>query len=188
VREFDFFDAKGALESAVDALNAPPLEFVATDVKHLRSGQSAEIRLRGKSIGTIGRLSDEIASAYKFRQAVFVAEIDLETLLQSGEQEILYRPLPVFPSIVRDVSFLVKRSTGFAEIKQAIEGQGFELLRKVEFVDVYEGRGLADDERSVTIRFEYRSDERTLIEEEVETVHHRMLQNLESSFGVKQRM
>jgi phenylalanyl-tRNA synthetase beta chain len=186
-REFDFYDAKGALESALGATNAPELFFKAADVKHLRKGQSAEILLDGKTVGTIGRLNDEIAQSYKFRQPVFVAEIDLETILAEKPAPVLYRPLPVYPSVERDVSVLVKRAVAFAEIKQMIESQGFELLRKVEFVDVYEGKGVADDERSLTVRLVYRSDERTLIETEVEPVHNKILFELEEKFGAKQR-
>ncbi|HEX9963338.1 MAG TPA: phenylalanine--tRNA ligase subunit beta, partial [Pyrinomonadaceae bacterium] len=187
VREFDFYDAKGALETAIEAVNLPALEFAAADVKHLRKGQSAEIRAGGKAVGTIGRLNDEIAAAYKFRQPVFVAEIDLQTLLLAKQNVVLYRPLSIYPSIQRDVSLLVKRSVSFAEIKKAVETQGFELLRKIGFVDVYEGKGMADDERSVTIRLEYRSDERTLTEPEAEAVHTQILQILERDLGAKQR-
>jgi phenylalanyl-tRNA synthetase beta chain len=186
-REFDFFDAKGALESAIGATNAPALTLKSSEVKHLRKGQSAEILLNGKTVGSIGRLADEIANSYKFRQPVFVAEIDLETVLAEKEPPVLYRPLPIFPSVERDVSVLVKRNISFAVIKQAIETQGFELLRKVEFVDVYEGKGVADDERSLTVRLIYRSDERTLIEAEVESVHNKILSALEENFGAKQR-
>ena len=187
LREFDFYDAKGALESAIDATNAPNLEFAASDVKHLRKGQSAEILLNGKTVGTIGRLNDEISQSYKFRQPVFVAEIDLQTILAEKQQTILYRPLLVYPSVERDVSLLVKRIVSFADIRQTIESQGFELLKNVEFVDVYEGKGIADDERSLTIRLVYRSAERTLIEEEVETVHNKILQTTEEKFDAKQR-
>ena len=187
LREFDFYDAKGALEAALGATNAPDLDFRPANVKHLRKGQSAEITLGGKAVGSIGRLADEIAQSYKFRQPVYVAEIDLETILNEKEQTVLYHPLPVYPSVERDVSVLVKRALAFSEIKRAIESQGFELLRKVEFVDVYEGKGVADDEHSLTVRFVYRSDERTLIESEVESVHSRILKALENDFGAKQR-
>lgn len=187
VRELDFYDAKGALESAIDAANAPALEFAAKEVRHLRQGQSAEILLGGKSIGTIGRINDEIADSYKFRQPVFVAEIDLQTLLGAKQDDVLYQPLSIYPAVQRDVSVLVKRSTTFAAIKQAVAAQNFELLKKVEFVDVYEGKGVADDERSITIRLEYRSAERTLTEPEVETVHAEILRALERELNAKQR-
>jgi len=187
LREFDFFDAKGALESAIDSINVSPLQFKAAEVKHLRKGQSAEILSNGKTVGTIGRLSDELAQNYKFRQPVFVAEIDLQTILAEKEQTVLYRPLPVYPSMVRDVSLLVNRSVGFADVKNSILSGNYELLRSVEFVDVYEGKGVPDDSRSLTIRLEYRSDERTLVEEEVEGIHRDIIGNLENNLGVKQR-
>ena len=187
LREYNFFDAKGALEIAADALNVPALEFNAANARHLQKGQSAEILLNGEKVGTIGRLSDDIAQNYKFKQPVFVAEVDLENILQAKEQDILYKPLPIFPSIVRDVSLLAKRNVSFADVKNAIEAENFELLRKIEFVDVYEGKGMADDERSMTIRLAYRSDERTLLEEEIEKIHAQILQNLEEKLNAKQR-
>lgn len=188
VREFDFYDAKGALEAAAEALNLSELEFSPVDVKHLRRGQAARISYRNNPVGTIGRLADEIAQSYKFKQPVFVAEIDLETALGAGEREIFYRPLPSLPSVQRDISLLVGRDKSFAEIKKYIEAQEFELLRRVEYVDVYEGKGIGDNERSLTLRFEYRSDERTLLEEEVDAVHQKILDALAEKFGAKLRM
>ncbi len=187
VRALDFYDAKGALETAVGALNLPDLAFVAKDVKHLQKGQSAEIRFNGNPVGSLGRLSEEISANYKFKQSVFVAEIDLQTLLQAEQPGVFYYPLPKFPAIVRDISLLIKRSLSFAEIKQEIKANNYELLRNIVFVDVYEGKGVADDERSLTIRLEYRSNERTLLEEEIETIHAQILQNLETKLNAKQR-
>ncbi len=186
-RELDFYDAKGVLEMAVDATNSPVLEFAAKDIKHLRKGQSAVITSNGKAVGTIGRLNDEITQNYKFKQPVFVAEIDLQTLLDAKQQTVFYRPLPIYPSVVRDVSLIAKRSVSFAQIKKTIEAESYELLKKVEFVDVYEGKGITEDERSLTIRLEYRSDTRTLLEQEVETVHTQILQNLGAKLGANQR-
>jgi phenylalanyl-tRNA synthetase beta chain len=186
-RELDFFDAKGALEAAMDAINLPGLEYKAKEIKHLQKGQAAEIALNGKTVGTIGRINQEISAGYKFKQPVYVAEIDLQTLLAEKENPVFYQPLPKFPAVLRDVSLLVKRTTSFADIIQTVETQGFELCKAVSFVDVYEGQGVAADERSVTIRLEYRSDERTLTEAEVEEVHRTILTEIESALGAKQR-
>ena len=187
VRELNFYDAKGAFESAIEAINIPSLEFTAKEIKHLRHGQAAEISLNGKAVGTIGRLNDEISSSYKFRQPIFVAEVDLNALFQSDKQNVLYHPLPIYPSIQRDISLLVKRIVSLSEIKQTIENEGFELLRKVEYVDVYEGKGVAGDSRSLTIRFEYRSNDKTLQEEEIETIHTLILKVLSEKLDAKQR-
>ncbi|HNU06989.1 MAG TPA: phenylalanine--tRNA ligase subunit beta [Pyrinomonadaceae bacterium] len=187
IGETDFYDAKGAFESAMHAIDAPSLSFAGSEVSHLRSGQSAEILLDGNRVGTIGRLSDEIAGSFKFRQPVFVAEADLDALLAAKPDAVIYRPLAVYPSVTRDVSFVIKRSLTFGAIREAILAENYELLRKVEFSDLFEGKGIAGDERSLTIRLEYRSDERTLVEEEVEFVHQSVLSSLERRFGIKVR-
>ena len=186
-RELDFYDAKGALEVAMDAINLPPLTYKPKDLKHLRKGQAAEISFNGKIVGSIGRLDDEISAGYKFRQPVFVAEIDLQSLLAEKEEAVFYKPLPKYPSVTRDVSLLVKRTTNFTNIVETVRALGFELCKNISFVDIYEGKGVADDERSVTIRLEYRSDERTLTENEVEEVHNKILSEIESQLAARQR-
>jgi phenylalanyl-tRNA synthetase beta chain len=171
VRDLDFFDLKGALEAAIEAMNLPPLSFGSTAVKHLGPGQSAAILMDGIRIGSIGRLAESIASEYKFRQPVFVAELDLSSLLEHPEQPVLYARLPRFPSVVRDVSLLVDRSVTVAELSKAAMDQSVPHLVSVTFVGTYEGEGIPDNKRSVTLRFEYRADDRTLRDEEVDQGH-----------------
>ncbi|MFL6374448.1 MAG: phenylalanine--tRNA ligase subunit beta, partial [Pyrinomonadaceae bacterium] len=187
VRELDFYDLKGAVEAALDAAHITQITFAATEVKHLRKGQAAAVSLNGHEIGTLGRLSDEIAATYKFRQAVYLAEIDLQTALSQPADPAVYEPLSKYPGITRDVSFVAKRSITFASIRNAIVDRDAELCRSVEFVDIYEGKGLADDERSITIRLEYRSDERTLIEDEVEALHERLISAAEQKLEISRR-
>ena len=180
-------DAKGAVEAALAAVGFDDAEFSSDHATHLRSGQSALIAVRGQSVGRLGRLNEELAGDYKFKQPVYVAEIDLQAVLTAETPPVLYRPLPRFPSVVRDVSFLVSRSTSFEEIRRAIVAQGHELCRSVSFVDVYEGKGIGADERSITIRLEYRSDERTLIDAEVDEVHERLVATVEKDLNIRRR-
>ena len=188
VRPLDFYDAKGAVEAALEAAGVPEPEFAPAEVKHLRPGQTASVSVGGATIGYFGRLNEEMSSHYKFKQAVFVAEIDLQAALSAPSSQVVYRPLPKYPGIVRDISFVVNRQIGFADIRNSVRDQKADLCRSVEFVDVYEGKGLAENERSVTIRLEYRSDERTLIEVEVETVHRGIVAAIENDLGIKQRI
>ncbi|HXI61449.1 MAG TPA: phenylalanine--tRNA ligase subunit beta, partial [Pyrinomonadaceae bacterium] len=152
VRELDFFDLKGAAEGAVDAMNLSELRYEAGAIKHLRPGQSAKVLSDSIQIGTIGRLSETLAGKYKFRQPVFVAEFDLTALLEAAERPVLYSPLPRFPSIVRDVSLLVDRSVSVADLMGAVQNQKTACFVGVTFVGTYEGEGIADDKRSVTLR------------------------------------
>ncbi len=186
-RELDFFDAKGAAEASFTSLGVSDAKFVAADIKHLRAGQAASIQIGDVAVGFLGRLSDDIARNYKFKQPVFVAEINLGTVLDLPVDASRYRHLAKFPPITRDVSFVAKRNISFAEILNAVEQENFELCRNILFVDVYEGKGMAEDERSITIRLEYRSDQRTLVEAEVEALHLQILGAIEKKLGIKPR-
>ncbi len=187
IRALDFYDAKGALENAITALQIGALEFIPREIKHLRKGQSAEVRYGGNAVGTIGRLSDDLELAYKFKQAVFVAEIDLDKVLKVEKEIVSYRPLPNFPSIERDVSLLISRDLSFANIRNAITAGNFENLHAVDFVDIYEGKGLSESERSLTLRLIYRAEERTLTDAEVDAVHQKILSFVETEFNAKLR-
>ena len=91
-RELDFFDLKGSVETAVDWMNLSALQFAPGSARHLRTGQTAVISSGdGKAIGTIGRLAEHVATSYKFRQPVYVLELDLDALLSGpGESDPVF--------------------------------------------------------------------------------------------------
>jgi phenylalanyl-tRNA synthetase beta chain len=186
-RQLDFYDLKGAVELCIDSLKLAELVYQPKNFKHLQSGQSAELLFDSKPIGSMGKLDSGISTQYKFKQPVYLAEINLQALLNKTELPAFYQPLPIYPGIQRDVSLLVKRDNSFEEIRDKISEQNFELCRNVQFVDIFEGKGMADDERSITIRLDYRSNERTLVEDEVEMVHQQILDSITSNFDLKLR-
>ncbi len=187
-RELDFFDLKGALEAAVDSMNLSPLTFTQASVRHLRVGQSALIKSGdGTAIGTIGRLAESVAASYKFRQPVYVLELNLGALLDSPEKLIQYSPLPRYPSVTRDISLLVNRSVALDDIYATVHNQHLGDCRNVKLVGTFEGGNIPASKRSVTLRLEYRSDERTLRDEEVEAYHSRLTSALLDTFAAEQR-
>lgn len=184
--EWDFYGFKGALEAAVDAMKLGALSFAAGTVRHLREGQSAVVALGdGKAIGSIGRLSEAIAAGYKFRQPVYVAELDLTTLLGSQPRIVQYKPLPRYPSVVRDITLLVNRDVTFSQLREAIESRQLEDYDGVKLVGTYEGKNIPESQRSVTLRVDFRSDERTLRDEEVEQRNRELIDSLLKEFNAQ---
>ena len=185
-REIDFYELKGALETAFDAMKLGPLSFSKVAVKHLREGQAASITLAdGTAVGTAGRLAESIATAYKFRQPVYVAELDLTALLDAERQAAQYAPLPRYPSVVRDVTLLVSREVDFADLVQFVDSEKIANYAGVTLVGTYEGKNIPEDKRSVTLRMEYRSNEGTLRDEEVEARHRELIDSLLIKFSAK---
>jgi phenylalanyl-tRNA synthetase beta chain len=185
-QEIDFYELKGALEAAVDVMKLGPLSFARAEVKHLREGQAAKIMMAdGTTIGTMGRLSEAIAATYKFRQPVYLAELDLTALLESVARAVQYKPLPRYPSVVRDVTLLVVRDISFAELLDAVDAERVADYRGAKLVGTYEGKSIPEDQRSVTLRIEYRSEEGTLRDDEVEERHRMLIDSLLIKFNAK---
>ena len=187
-RELDFFDLKGALEAAVDWMNLSPLRFAQASVRHLRPGQAALVKLAdGTDIGSIGRLAEYVAGSYRFRQPVYMLELDLSALVSGPAKVIQYSPLPRYPSVTRDISLLVNRNVALDEIFAAVNNQHVADCRSVKLVGTFEGGNIQSSKRSVTLRLEYRSEERTLRDEEVEEYHSRITAALLETFSAEQR-
>jgi phenylalanyl-tRNA synthetase beta chain len=185
-RETDFYDLKGALEAAVAATNRGPLRFAKGSAKHLREGQAASIMLPdGRIIGSLGRLAESVAELFKFRQPVYVAELDLTSLLALHEKPVQYKPLPRYPSVLRDVTLLVDRKVTLQELLLAIEAEKVADCRGTQLVGTYEGANIPEGKRTVTLRIEYRSDERTLRDEEVEERQRHLIDSLLEKFGAQ---
>ena len=163
-----------------------PLSFSKASVKHLREGQAASIALAdGTAVGSIGRLAESIATSYKFRQPLYLAELDLTALLDSESRSTQYAALPRYPSVVRDVTLLVSRDVSFADLAQFVDSEQITNYAGVMLVGTYEGKNIPEDKRSITLRMQYRSDERTLRDEEVEERHRGLIDSLLIKFGAK---
>jgi phenylalanyl-tRNA synthetase beta chain len=186
IRETEFYDLKGALEAAIAATKVGPVAFSRAVVKHLREGQAAKITLAdGTTIGSMGRLAEPVATSYKFRQPVYVAEVDLTALLDSEPRSAQYVPLPRYPSVMRDVTLLVERDVNFADLVESIDAEQVDDNRGVMLVGIYEGENIPADKRSITLRVEYRSGERTLRDEEVEERHRGLIDSLLRRFSAE---
>ena len=187
-RDLDFFDVKGALETAIDWMSLTPLTFTPASAPHLRAGQSARIKLSdGTDVGTIGRLAESVAVNYKFRYPVYVMEVDLDALISGPAKTVQYSSLPRYPSVVRDVSLLINRSLALDDLLKAVREKHVPDFRGVKLVGTFEGGNIPSSKRSVTLRLEYRSDERTLRDEEVEERHAQLTSSLLETFSAQQR-
>ncbi|HXQ74736.1 MAG TPA: hypothetical protein VN844_29800, partial [Pyrinomonadaceae bacterium] len=128
-----------------------------------------------------------VATNYKFRYPVYVMEIDLETLLNGPARIVQYASLPRYPSVVRDISLLLNRSVALDDLLNTVKEKHVADFRGVKLVGTFEGGSIPLSKRSVTLRLEYRSDERTLRDEEVEERHAQMTSSLLETFAAQQR-
>ncbi|MEF2966928.1 phenylalanine--tRNA ligase subunit beta [Paenibacillus sp. M1] len=187
----DFFDLKGALESVFEYLGVSDLISYAADAPQgLHPGRSASIYLNvpeGKlRLGTLGQLHLELQREMELDDT-YIAELLLEPLYRHAGETVVYRDLPRFPAMQRDIAVVVDRNVEAASLIASIRQTAGELLESVEVFDVFTGSKLGEDKKSVALSLVYRHKERTLTDEEVTEVHESVIAALEQTFAAELR-
>jgi phenylalanyl-tRNA synthetase beta chain len=186
-RQIDFYDLKGAIESLLAGLNLSGFTIERGGVEYLHPGQSAALIRDGQEIARFGRLHPRVAALYKFRQPVYVGEIDFETLLDLPPDPVRYSALPRLPSSSRDVSALVAEAVQWGDIERAIADLGIKEIVSVKLFDTYKGKDMPEGMRSLAFRVTYRGDGRTLTDEEIIPMHERVREMIGEKFGAQLR-
>jgi phenylalanyl-tRNA synthetase beta chain len=183
----DFFDLKGAVESVFGRERVTGLSFVAGDATAYEMGQTANVLLDGKSIGVMGKISDDVLAKFEIKKAsVYFAEIDLEVVADHVTPHAKFELLDEYPAVVRDVSLAVK-DTAFEDIRQACLANGNDLLRKVSLVEEYRGDKIEAGHKGLVLSLTYQAKDRTLTEDEINKAHEGIVAKLIAAFGVKRR-
>lgn len=179
-RRYDFYDAKGVLESWLGAVGIGGYTLrTATDSPWLHPGRSAVIACGETIIGSFGQLHPETAERLDLADAIY-AEFDLDGLLSQLSDGFRVSPLPKFPASRRDLAVLVDLGVSAGDLVRDAESTvaetGEQILESCRVFDVYTGKGVPDGMKSVAIAFVYRSPERTLTDTEIEQMESRILE------------
>jgi len=186
-RNVDFFDLKGMVESALEALAVPKPAFEPTALEGYAPGTAARISVNGAPIGILGQVSPERLAAEKIFQPVFAAELFLAPLVDLAKPTASFEPLPKYPPVFRDLSLVAKKAVPYAAVEQAIRSAAGPLLEKVECMDIFEGKGIAPESRSIAVSMIFRAADRTLASEDVNSQVEQIIQALKTSFGAELR-
>ena len=135
------------------ALNLAPLaRDVAPSEKRVRPERHGQT-LPGPSgsLGVIGQVGPELLAAHRIQTAVFAAELFLGKLVAAQSPTAVYQPLPRYPGVYRDLSFVVKKDVAYMAIEQAIRAAAGPYLESVDCIDVFAGKSIDKDRRSMAV-------------------------------------
>jgi phenylalanyl-tRNA synthetase beta chain len=116
----------------------------------------------------MGEVNPDQLAKLELRGACSATEIEFAVLMQQAQLVPLYRPLPAFPAVVRDLSLVVPRSLSWADLRAAVVEAAGPTLAAVEYLDTFQGGNLREDEQSVHFGMTFRHHERTLTGDEVD--------------------
>jgi len=184
----DVYDLKGLVEELIERLGLRGVAYARRPESTPLMLESAAITLGGKlPLGQLGQLLPTLAKRYDLRDAVLLAELDLDALLARSNPARSFKPLAAFPSIQRDVAMIVPEATTHEAVLAAVKQAKPQNLEAVELFDVFRGKHVPEGQKSLAYSFTYRAADRTLKDEEVQATHERLVAVFQSALGATLR-
>lgn len=183
IRDIDFYDIK----AHVEALTSKHLVFQKTDKTPLalHPGQSAEVFLEGQSIGWAGKLHPKWQQHFSLPKAPFIFELKIEKLLE--DKAFKYEDISKFLPVRRDIAVVVDESVEVNSILDAVYKAKIPLLNRIALFDLYQGKGIAENKKSVAFLILMQDTSKTLVDSEADSSVSKIVELLEKQFGATLR-
>ena len=165
----EFYHLKGVIDSLLNKIGISDIWYDDT----LGKNRKAEIKVGNDLLGYIEEIESNIAGF----------EIDFEKIVQLATEERVYAAPSKYPAMVRDISVLVDHGTKVVEVLNLINRVGGFLVRDIDLFDIYKGENIPDSKKNLAFHIVFQSDERTLVDSEVNQLRDIIITALEKEGG-----
>lgn len=182
----DFYRMKGALEDCFADLRVAGVTYQRSAEPYLHPGQSADIMIEGSRIGTIGVLSPLVVNDLEIKAqkpSIVVLELDLSALLSHIGASVHYRSIARFPFVERDTALVVDASLESSMILDLVRSFRSDMIEEAAIFDVYQGASVGNGKKSVAFNVRYRASDKTLTDDEVDTLHTALVSHVSEKTG-----
>lgn len=176
----DFYILKGIVEEILDFLgfeNRYSFDIIENPIKELHPYVSASLVIQGINIGILGKVHPNVN-----KDDIYVFEINLDKLNTLHPSRMAYKEIPKFPSIQKDVAFVMDKNINSLDIEKEIKKAGGKLLVKIEVFDLYTGEHIEEGKKSIAYNLTYQDMNRTLTEEEVMASFNNVITSVNNKF------
>ena len=184
-RQYDFYDIKGDIENLLRSFEQR-LSFKASDYPGLHAGQCADICIADKYVGRVGALAPSLATQYKLPNGVFLFELQVDLL--NDTQLPHYQVISAYPSVRRDLAWVVAKNIAASEILEYIDSLGIRYLESRFIFDVFEDQQLGADVKNIGIGFIFRDSEQTLQKDSVDELVQMLIDRISQKFDAELRL
>ena len=177
-KNVDFYDIKGVTEELLDYLGyAGRYSFVLPKQipAEFHPGQTAEISVNNDVVGIVGRIHPSVE-----KEAVYVMEINLDKLLAKRVGKMKFKEISKFPVIKKDLALLVDKNVTSKDVEMLIKKKAGKLLLDINVFDVYEGKNIDSNKRSIAYSLTFGTPDRTLNDDEINGILDNIIKDLES--------
>ncbi len=184
----NFFTVKGLVEAILRDLRAENVHYEAcTANPSYHPGRCAEVYAGDELIGVFGQIHPLVAANYGADAEFYCAELSLEKLMAASGSDPVYKPLPKFPAVTRDIAIVCDKAIPVAKLIGCIMSAGGQYLKDCALFDIYTGSHIAQGKKSVAFSLTLRADDQTLTDDHAEETMKSVLDALERDFGAVMR-
>src|SRR5690625_1262408 len=176
----DFYVVKGIVEGLFKFLNIH-VTYKQSTLPQMHPGRCATIYVKDTPVGLLGQVHPLVTKAHDLKET-YVFDVNMEALFAHIADEKMYEPVPLYPSIKRDIAFIVRKDVIAGDIKQTIAEEGAPLVKTVDIFDVYTGEPLNNDEQSIAYRLHFQDPEKTLKDAEVDKLYEKIVKKVNDTF------
>ena len=186
--EMNFFRIKGWVEELCSGLGIDKLHFAAErENQSYHPGRCAKVWCGETYIGILGQIHPAVAANYGVDAEMYCAELSFDALHSLRGGIPVYKPLPRFPAVTRDIAVVCGAEIPVGDMVDHIMAEGGQYLKGCRIFDVYTGHHIAEGKKSVAFSLTMRADDQTLTDDHAEETVKKVLAALERKFGVSIR-
>ena len=184
----DFFDIKGIVEGILEVCGINDYTFKKTEDPTFHPGRNAEVLLADRRIGILGEAHPTVQENYELPYKAYLFEFDLETLADAADFSKRFEPIPIYPSVLRDLAIVVNEDMQSDVPIEFIYSTGGGLVESVRLFDVYVGDQVPEGKKSLAYTITYHSATDTLTDKAVNDLHNKVVKRLNQELGAELRM
>ena len=184
-KEISFYDLKGVVQDLLREFKGPCV-FDNCKVDFLHPGMSSLIKLNNKIIGFMGCLQPTYIDRLGLNEDIYIFSIELNGLQKNVSSS--YKEFSRFPSSKRDLSFIVNKSIASSSIENVIKAAAGKFFRDIEIFDVYEGKGIEEEKKSIAISVSWQSNKQTLKDADIDSAVERIVNSMKKELGGELRV
>ncbi len=186
--EADFYELKGVIEELLDNIGIKKYDFIPEkDNPSFHMGRTAKLFTSGVEAGLMGEIHPEVCENFSVPERTYIGMFDMDVLIKNTGAVSKYKPLPRFPSVIRDVSMIVKDGILVKQIDDIIREKSGKILENIKLFDIYKGRQVPEGMKSVAYSITFRAQDRTLKDEEVSDTMEKIFTALKKDIGAQIR-
>lgn len=186
--EGDFYTMKGVCEEFFEKVGMKKKVSYAPNSgkNYLHPGRQANVYYDGRLLGYLGEVHPLVAESYGMKTRVYVAVIDIPTVIELATFDYKFEDLTKYPAVLRDISMVVPKNVMAGDIEKILEERGGKILESYELFDIYEGNQIKEGFKSMAYSIVFRSKDRTLEDADVTAAMKKILNGLEG-LGIELR-